>query len=83
MYSIKDTDAALRRTASLNLTSKEFTNLLKTNEGRKKIGYNYLNSYNPPEEISYDGYKKDGKRKGQKLVYNRSFGLNRYYRRLK
>ena len=82
MYSINDTDAALRRTASLNLTSKEVTNLLKTNEGRKKIGYNYLNAYNPPEEISYSGVKKSGKRKGQVLVYNKTEGLNRQQRRM-
>ena len=82
MYSIKETPAAVRRLESLNLTEAKIKKLLKTNEGRKSIGYNYLNAYNPPEEISYSGVKKGGKRKGQVLVYNRTEGLNRQQRRL-
>tara|TARA_B100000963_G_scaffold29613_1_gene21964 strand:- start:1556 stop:1804 length:249 start_codon:yes stop_codon:yes gene_type:complete len=81
MYSIKETPAAVRRLENLNLTKANIKKLLKTNEGRKSIGYNYLNLYNPPEEISYDGVKKSGKREGQVLVYNRTEGLNRQERR--
>ena len=82
MYSIKETPAAVQRLAKLNLDKSGIKELLSTNEGRKTIGYNYLNSYNPPEEISYSGVKKSGKRKGQVLVYNRTEGLNRQQRRL-
>ena len=82
MYSIKETPAAAKRLAKLNLDKSGIKELLSTNEGRKTIGYNYLNSYNPPEEISYSGVKKSGKRKGQVLVYNRTEGLNRQQRRL-
>ena len=82
MYSIKETPAAVKRLAKLNLDKSGIKELLSTNEGRKTIGYNYLNSYNPPEEISYSGVKKSGKRKGQVLVYNRTEGLNRQQRRL-
>ena len=81
MYSIKETPAAVKRLAKLNLDKSGIKELLSTNEGRKTIGYNYLNSYNPPEEISYSGVKKSGKRKGQVLVYNRTEGLNRQQRR--
>ena len=81
MYSIKETPAAVKRLAKLNLDKSGIKELLSTNEGRKSIGYNYLNSYNPPEEISYSGVKKSGKRKGQVLVYNRTEGLNRQQRR--
>ena len=81
MYSIKETPAAAKRLAKLNLDKSGIKELLSTNEGRKTIGYNYLNSYNPPEEISYSGVKKSGKRKGQVLVYNRTEGLNRQQRR--
>ena len=81
MYSIKETPAAVRRLQSLNLTEAKIKNLLKTNQGKKSIGYNYLNAYNPAEEISYDGVKKSGKRKGQVLVYNKTEGLNRQQRR--
>ena len=82
MYSIKETPAAAKRLTKLNLDKSGIKELLSTNEGRKTIGYNYLNSYNPPEEISYSGVKKSGKRKGQVLVYNRTEGLNRQQRRL-
>ena len=82
MYSIKETPAAVQRLSKLNLDKSGIKELLSTNEGRKTIGYNYLNSYNPPEEISYSGVKKSGKRKGQVLVYNRTEGLNRQQRRL-
>ena len=82
MYSIKETPAAAKRLTKLNLDKSGIKKLLSTNEGRKSIGYNYLNSYNPPEEISYDGVKKSGKRKGQVLVYNRTEGLNRQQRRM-
>ena len=82
MYSLKETPAAVKRLAKLNLDKSGIKELLSTNEGRKTIGYNYLNSYNPPEEISYSGVKKSGKRKGQVLVYNRTEGLNRQQRRL-
>tara|TARA_B100001778_G_scaffold1086_1_gene964 strand:+ start:580 stop:828 length:249 start_codon:yes stop_codon:yes gene_type:complete len=81
MYSIKETPAAVRRLESLNLTEAKIKKLLKTNEGRKSIGYNYLDVYNQPEEIPYEGVKKDGKRKGQVLVYNKTEGLNREQRR--
>ena len=81
MYSIKETPAAVQRLAKLNLDKSGIKELLSTHEGRKSIGYNYLNAYNPPEEISYDGVKKSGKRKGQVLVYNRTEGLNRQQRR--
>ena len=82
MYSIKETPAAVQRLAKLNLDKSGIKELLSTNEGRKTIGYNYLNSYNPPEEISYSGVKKSGKRKGQVLVYNKTEGLNRQQRRM-
>ncbi len=82
MYSIKETPAAVKRLAKLNLDKSGIKELLSTNEGRKTIGYNYLNSYNPPEEISYSGVKKSGKRKGQVLVYNKTEGLNRQQRRM-
>tara|TARA_B100000214_G_scaffold221768_1_gene161347 strand:+ start:267 stop:515 length:249 start_codon:yes stop_codon:yes gene_type:complete len=82
MYSIKETPAAVKRLAKLNLDKSGIKELLSTNEGRKTIGYNYLNSYNPPEEISYSGVKKSGQRKGQVLVYNRTEGLNRQQRRM-
>ncbi len=62
MYSIKETPAAVQRLAKLNLDKSGTKELLSTNEGRKSIGYNYLNAYNPPEEISYSGVKKSGKR---------------------
>ncbi len=65
-----------------NLDKSGIKELLSTSEGRKTIGYNYLNLYNPPEEISYDGVKKSGKRKGQVLVYNKTEGLNRQQRRM-
>tara|TARA_B100000131_G_scaffold123042_1_gene120206 strand:+ start:407 stop:655 length:249 start_codon:yes stop_codon:yes gene_type:complete len=82
MYSIKETPAAVKRLAKLNLDKSGIKELLSTNEGRKTIGYNYLNSYNPPEEISYSGVKKSGQRKGQVLVYNKTEGLNRQQRRM-
>ena len=82
MYSIKETPAAVKRLAKLNLDKSGIKELLSTNEGRKTIGYNYLNSHNPPEEISYSGVKKSGKRKGQVLVYNKTEGLNRQQRRM-
>jgi len=82
MYSIKETPAAVQRLAKLNLDKSGIKELLSTNEGRKTIGYNYLNSYNPPEEISYSGVKKSGQRKGQVLVYNKTEGLNRQQRRM-
>ena len=82
MYSIKETPAAVKRLAKLNLDKSGIKELLSTSEGRKSIGYNYLNLYNPPEEISYDGVKRSGKRKGQVLVYNKTEGLNRQQRRM-
>ena len=82
MYSIKETPAAVKRLAKLNLDKSGIKELLSTNEGRKTIGYNYLNSFNPPEEISYSGVKKSGQRKGQVLVYNKTEGLNRQQRRM-
>ena len=81
MYSIKVTPAAVKRLAKLNLDKSGIKELLSTSEGRKSIGYNYLKLYNPPEEISYEGGKKSGQRKGQVLVYNKTEGLNRQQRR--
>ena len=82
MYSIKETPAAAKRLTKLNLDKSGIKKLLSTSEGRKTIGYNYLNLYNPLEEISYDGVKKSGQRKGQVLVYNKTEGLNRQQRRM-
>ena len=82
MYSIKETPAAVKRLEKLNLDKSGIKELLSTSEGRKTIGYNYLYLYNPPEEISYDGVKRSGKRKGQVLVYNKTEGLNRQQRRM-
>ena len=42
-YYLNKSSACMRRIQSLKLSDKEITDKLETNEGRKLIGYNYLN----------------------------------------
>tara|TARA_B100001250_G_C19780456_1_gene781628 strand:+ start:1705 stop:1935 length:231 start_codon:yes stop_codon:yes gene_type:complete len=72
-YSLNGSQATGRRVVEkLQLSTTEVDDLLLTVEGRKTIGYNYLVSENPSEEIGYD---KEGKN------YNVSYGPNRAQRR--
>ena len=42
-YYLNKSRACMRRIQTLKLSDKEITDKLETNEGRKLIGYNYLN----------------------------------------
>ena len=71
-YSLNNSKATAKRVTQLQLSDTNVNDMLLTSEGRRTIGYNYLVSYNPPQEIDYE---KEGKN------YNCNFGPNRLERR--
>ena len=71
-YSLNNSQATARRVEYLKLSDNDVNDMLLTSEGRRTIGYNYLESVNPSVEIDYD---QEGK------TYNRNYGPNRAARR--
>ena len=48
-YSLNKSRACMRRVMKLKLSDSQITDLLRTNEGRRAIGYQYLVSDHSPE----------------------------------
>ena len=48
-YSLNKSKACMRRVMKLKLSDSQITDLLRTNEGRRAIGYQYLVSDHSPE----------------------------------
>ena len=48
-YSLNKSRACMRRVMKLKLSDSQITDLLRTNEGRRAIGYQYLVSDHSPQ----------------------------------